>query len=1249
MHPPVCAAPATGICPAESDIPVVPFGACGVGLVHPLPPPDKGARPPTSSLPVACSPLFRLFFPLTLLEAHRGWLVGWGLPDGTAVACSLLPPLPLPLVALFLQQLNERLLKSSAPSKSEQGACSNNSSNESSESTSSNRNRNSSGTTSGARNEGDLVFDYHVLPQPVGLIGWWRGADFNATCPFPQGEVFLFLQQQQLQQQQHQERDQTGVEAQNTAVWLDLWLEGSSGLPVPLSIVSHLAARDHAATSAKAAAAAEEGGRRPARNSGADTAAGEGPPAVPEAPLSPTATASPRCVVFLYRLPSWVSSSTLAAAPHDAAQASAAAAFVQKPTAARALLQQVAEGIGTGGQEQQQLQQQRMLMRHHRGGGNDQLCGFEAYLALLNVSAAVYSSIQQQLRCWRLLQLRQQAAAAAVGAASSAEATAAAAAPRGTESTPPGVAAQEEQQGEGGENFSRPSSCRVRFVGCLVALLELLCYLLLSFANCVGVVCRGVCTLRLWMPFAAPSSILWFSASLQQIVMRFRICASWPGALSRKRRFAAALDDCRRREQEQQQQQAAAAAASGALQLGDMRVPALVSPQPRLQRSSLPGGLSVSALCLYTSIAAVVVDVLLGLFLPQLLAVLIYRAIPADACSPEYLSRLKTPPSEPAALSPLWPISLSETAPPQLYPFPQEERQQQQQRVSLLHELEDQQQQKQQLQHDGGLSGVDIADRSLKAQYDSSEHSCPAAVASSAASPPASGAAASGSAEAAGAAAAGSESRGQAAGLRNGGGVVPREQPSWRELMVEPTSTLLLRLFSGCYCFLHVDLLTAHVQWLMDFPAGLKLNANLTWVLGSVVLTASHLWNDLTAYLHSAVATAEERKRGLLLQLQQLQMQQHTKQHTAKPHTPPGLLQSLNETVATASHMLRSLLWQQTGEEPSAPTNPNTFAAPQQPVPAGSGGSSTSIRGLWGKFLRVWSACHLWVKTGLGSVLMTFRLGWLGLSASLFAAASADLLMVGTLHIFYVYLVCARLLHVNLKSLHSLFLLFRGQKWNVLRRRVDSADLQMDQLLIGCILFTITVCLFPTTLVFYISYLLLWLLVFGTHALLRLAVCLFLAYPTCLLAFRATAPHLLAAGVSFEPLTALKKQGCCGRSSSNSSSSAGGSSNNANGKPPHAGKRKHAQSPADAVDVAPRGTEAAAPTDASPAASSRDNIYFMLRARPISYGDIIWPPVFAAARNTLTPLHPSSLVPKILQGDIIRLSSQNSAWPVADS
>ncbi|KAI8846079.1 N-acetylglucosaminyl transferase component-domain-containing protein [Chytridium lagenaria] len=59
----------------------------------------------------------------------------------------------------------------------------------------------------------------------------------------------------------------------------------------------------------------------------------------------------------------------------------------------------------------------------------------------------------------------------------------------------------------------------------------------------------------------------------------------------------------------------------------------------------------------------------------------------------------------------------------------------------------------------------------------------------------------------------------------------------------------------------------------------------------------------------------------------------------------------------------------------------------------------------------------------------------------------------------------------------SLFTLFRGKKRNVLRNRVDSAEFDLDQLLLGTILFTVLVFLFPTVAVYYVlfSLVVLWL------------------------------------------------------------------------------------------------------------------------------------------------------------------------------
>lgn len=88
-----------------------------------------------------------------------------------------------------------------------------------------------------------------------------------------------------------------------------------------------------------------------------------------------------------------------------------------------------------------------------------------------------------------------------------------------------------------------------------------------------------------------------------------------------------------------------------------------------------------------------------------------------------------------------------------------------------------------------------------------------------------------------------------------------------------------------------------------------------------------------------------------------------------------------------------------------------------------------------------------------------------------------DLLSMMTIHIYCFYVYAARLYSLQVVALSSLFRLFRGKKWNVLRKRVDSASYEMDQLFIGTLLFTILLFLLPTTALFY-----------GVFALLRLVV-----------------------------------------------------------------------------------------------------------------------------------------------------------------
>jgi phosphatidylinositol N-acetylglucosaminyltransferase subunit Q len=85
-------------------------------------------------------------------------------------------------------------------------------------------------------------------------------------------------------------------------------------------------------------------------------------------------------------------------------------------------------------------------------------------------------------------------------------------------------------------------------------------------------------------------------------------------------------------------------------------------------------------------------------------------------------------------------------------------------------------------------------------------------------------------------------------------------------------------------------------------------------------------------------------------------------------------------------------------------------------------------------------------------------------------ALFSDLLSIITIHIYSFYIASARIFNWQLSIIISLFHLFRGKKRNVLRNRIDSCDYDLDQLLLGTILFTVLFFLLPTVVVFYLAF-----------------------------------------------------------------------------------------------------------------------------------------------------------------------------------
>lgn len=98
-------------------------------------------------------------------------------------------------------------------------------------------------------------------------------------------------------------------------------------------------------------------------------------------------------------------------------------------------------------------------------------------------------------------------------------------------------------------------------------------------------------------------------------------------------------------------------------------------------------------------------------------------------------------------------------------------------------------------------------------------------------------------------------------------------------------------------------------------------------------------------------------------------------------------------------------------------------------------------------------------------------IGWSSFAgASVPISLTSDWVSVLTVHIYSFYIASARIYNWQLTIITSLFHLFRGKKRNPLRNRVDSCDYDLDQLLLGTILFTLLFFLLPTVAVFYATF-----------------------------------------------------------------------------------------------------------------------------------------------------------------------------------
>ncbi|KAK4124495.1 Gpi1-domain-containing protein [Parathielavia appendiculata] len=162
-----------------------------------------------------------------------------------------------------------------------------------------------------------------------------------------------------------------------------------------------------------------------------------------------------------------------------------------------------------------------------------------------------------------------------------------------------------------------------------------------------------------------------------------------------------------------------------------------------------------------------------------------------------------------------------------------------------------------------------------------------------------------------------------------------------------------------------------------------------------------------------------------------------------------------------------------------------------------------------------WSSCIEALRPVLPHVI--WFIGFSSFAgASMPIALFSDLLSILTLHIYSFYLASARIYHWQLNILISLFHLFRGKKHNVLRNRIDSCDYDLDQLLVGTILFTLLFFLLPTVVVFYLNFAIARMAIISLKAVFDTMLSCLNHFPLFALMLRVKDPGRLPGGIRFE-------------------------------------------------------------------------------------------------------------------------------------
>lgn len=163
------------------------------------------------------------------------------------------------------------------------------------------------------------------------------------------------------------------------------------------------------------------------------------------------------------------------------------------------------------------------------------------------------------------------------------------------------------------------------------------------------------------------------------------------------------------------------------------------------------------------------------------------------------------------------------------------------------------------------------------------------------------------------------------------------------------------------------------------------------------------------------------------------------------------------------------------------------------------------------------AAVHADMHHGAGAV---FLMVLAHLGVSFLAAALQDATRVVLAHVWFINVATTHIYRRQLLVLRSLWQLFRGRKYNVLRHRTDSLDDadagRVDRLLLGTVLITMLVYLLPTTFAFYALFAAVHMAVLTGCKLSDKLVVLFNLYPIFVVLLKLKNSRRLQGGVAFE-------------------------------------------------------------------------------------------------------------------------------------